>query len=104
MPTFRGIRKKYEGFRRKYPEGHGKVVDFITQSIEDGPLYFSVGFADKTDFSFRYACEMFVVGADFSVLSLCVPSRHAVHCDRGESIGPRQTLIDDSLEVYKQLT
>ena len=52
-------------FRRRYPEVHGKVVDFITHSIEDGTHYFSVRFKDKTDFSLRYACDMFVVGADF---------------------------------------
>ena len=59
------INKKYERFRRRYPEVHGKVVDFITHSIEDGTLYFSVRFKGKTDFSLRYACDMFVVGADF---------------------------------------
>lgn len=58
------IKKKYAGFRRKYPEVHGKVVDFISNSIEDGMLYFSVRFTDKTEFSLRYACDMFVVGAD----------------------------------------
>jgi hypothetical protein len=30
----------------------------------DGTLYVSVRFKDKTDFSLRYACDMFVVGAD----------------------------------------
>ena len=40
-------------------------MDFITHSIEDGTLYFTVRFKDKTDFSLRYACDMFVVGADF---------------------------------------
>jgi hypothetical protein len=59
------IKKKYHRFRRRYPEIHGKVVDFITHSIEDGTLYFTVRFKDKTDFSLRYACDMFVVGADF---------------------------------------
>jgi hypothetical protein len=58
----KAIKKKYEGFRRKYPEVRGKVVDFITHSIEDGMLYFSVRFTDETDFSLRYACEMFVAG------------------------------------------
>jgi len=58
-------KKKYEGFRRRYPEVHGKIVYFITHSIEDGTLYFSVRFKDKTDFSLRYACDMFVVAADF---------------------------------------
>jgi hypothetical protein len=46
--------KKYDRFRR-YPEIHGKVVDFITHSIEDGTLHFTVRFKDKTDFSLRYA-------------------------------------------------
>jgi hypothetical protein len=59
------IKKKCGGFRKRYPEVHGKVVDFITHSIEDGTLYFSVRFKDKTDFSLRYTCDMFVVGADF---------------------------------------
>ena len=61
----KAIKRKYARFRRKYPEVHGKVVDFITNSIEDGMLYFTVRFTDKTDFSLRYACDMFVVGADF---------------------------------------
>jgi len=33
------IKKKYARFRRRYPEVHGKVVDFITHSIEDGTLF-----------------------------------------------------------------
>jgi hypothetical protein len=61
----RRIKKKYDRFRRRYPEVHGKVVDFITHSIEAETLYFTVRFKDKTDFSLRYACDMFVVGADF---------------------------------------
>jgi hypothetical protein len=59
------IKKRYERLRKRYPEVRGKVVDFITHSIEDGTLYFTVRFKDKTDFSLRYACDMFVVGADF---------------------------------------
>jgi hypothetical protein len=61
----RAIKKRYDRYRRKYPEVHGKVVDFITNSIEDGMLYLSVRFTDKTEFSLRYACDMFVVGIDF---------------------------------------
>jgi len=34
--------------RRKYPEAHGKIVDFITHTIDDGTLYFTVRFTDKT--------------------------------------------------------
>lgn len=36
--------------RGKYPEVHGKVVDFITHTIDDGTLYFTVRFTDKTSF------------------------------------------------------
>jgi hypothetical protein len=61
----KSIKKKYGRFRKRCPEVHGRVVDFITHSIEDGTLYFSVRFKDKTDFSLRYACDMFVVDADF---------------------------------------
>jgi hypothetical protein len=61
----RRIKKRYGRLRKRYPEVCGKVVDFITHSIEDGTLYFTVRFKDKTDFSLRYACDMFVVGADF---------------------------------------
>jgi hypothetical protein len=60
----KAIKKRYDRYRRKYPEVHGKVVDFITQSIEDGTLYIGIRFKDKTDFSLRYACDMFIVGAD----------------------------------------
>jgi len=42
-----------------------EVRPLSEHSIEDGTLYFSVRFKDKTDFSLRYACDMFVVGADF---------------------------------------
>ena len=59
------IKKRDERFRRRYPEVHGRIVDFITHSIEDGTFYFTVRFKDKTDFSLRYACDMFVIGADF---------------------------------------
>jgi hypothetical protein len=59
------IKQRYKRLRKRYPEVRGKVVDFISHSIEDGTLYFNVRFKDKTDFSLRYACDMFVAGADF---------------------------------------
>jgi hypothetical protein len=43
--------KRREGLLRgKYPEVHGKVVDFITHTIDDGMLYFTVRFTDQTSF------------------------------------------------------
>jgi hypothetical protein len=61
----RRIQKRKEWLRKRYPEVHGRVVDYITHSIDDGTLFFSVVFKDKTNFSLRFACEMFIVGADF---------------------------------------
>jgi len=58
------IKKRHERLRRRYPEVHGKVVDFINNSIEDGTIYISVRFTDKTEFSLRYACKLFLAGAD----------------------------------------
>ena len=52
--------------RGKYPEVHGKVVDFITHTIDYGTLYFTVHFMDRTSFCVRYACDMFAVGAELS--------------------------------------
>jgi len=52
--------------RRKYPEAHGKVVDFITHTIDEGTLYFTVRFTDKTSFCLRHTCETFPVSADLS--------------------------------------
>jgi hypothetical protein len=58
--------QREERLRGKYPEVHGKVVDFITDTIDDGTLYFTVRFEDKTSFCLRYACDMFAIGADLS--------------------------------------
>jgi hypothetical protein len=63
------VEKRYEQLRKRYPEVHGKVVDFISHTVEDGTLYLSVCLKDKTNFSLRYSCGMFVVGADISDMS-----------------------------------
>ena len=52
--------------RRKYREVRGEVVDFITHTIDDGTLYFTVHFMDQTSFCVRYVCDMFAVGAELS--------------------------------------
>jgi hypothetical protein len=51
---------------RRYPGVHGKVVDYISHSIEDGTLCVSVCFKDKTLFSLRFACDIFIVSGDIS--------------------------------------
>lgn len=47
------IKKQREQLRKWYPEVHGKTVDFITHSIDDGTLYLSVRFKEKTSFCLR---------------------------------------------------
>ena len=54
--------QREERLRRKYPEVHGKVVDFITHTIDDGTLRLT----DQTSFCVRYACDMFAVGVELS--------------------------------------
>jgi hypothetical protein len=51
---------------RRYPGVDGKVVDYISHSMEDGTLCVNVCFKDNTAFSLRFACDMFIVGADIS--------------------------------------
>jgi hypothetical protein len=61
----RRLQKRKQLLRQRYPEVHGRAVDYISHSIEDGALFFTVAFKDKTTFSLRFACEMFITGADF---------------------------------------
>jgi hypothetical protein len=61
----RRIQKRKERLRKRYPEVHGRVVDYVSHSIEDGTLFVNVVFKDKRNLCFRFACEIFIVGADF---------------------------------------
>ena len=60
------MKERLEMRRKKYPEVRGKVVDYISHAIDDGMLSINVCFKDKTIFSFRFACDLFIVGADLS--------------------------------------
>jgi hypothetical protein len=51
---------------RRYPGVDGKVVDYISHSMDDGTLCVNVCFKYKTAISLRFACDMFIVGADIS--------------------------------------
>ena len=55
----KSIKKKYEAFRRKYPEVHGKKVDWISHWYEEGLCFFSVRFTDGKNFS--VACHPVIV-------------------------------------------
>jgi hypothetical protein len=40
--------------RKKYPEIHGKQIDYVTHTYEDGWLYISLYFTDGTNFSMDF--------------------------------------------------
>jgi hypothetical protein len=45
------IKKKHEKLRRRYPEVHGKKVDWISHWSDEGLCFFSVCFTDGKEFS-----------------------------------------------------
>ncbi len=51
---------------RRYPDLQGKVLDYVSHSIDDGTLCVNVCFSDKTLFSLRFACDISIVSADLS--------------------------------------
>jgi len=60
------IKKKHEKLRKRYPEVHGKRVDWISHGYEEGYLYFNVRFTDGKNFSI--SCSPLIVTdfVDFS--------------------------------------
>jgi hypothetical protein len=48
------MKKRLAMRRKKYPEVCGKVVDYITHSVDNATVYFTVWFKDKTAFSVRW--------------------------------------------------
>src|ERR1700722_17518595 len=51
------LTKRYERLREKYPEVHGKVVDFVTRPRTER------WFTDKTELTLRYRIRMLASGA-----------------------------------------
>ena len=63
------IKTRHEKLRKKYREIHGKVVDWISHSIEDNCLYVNVRFKDKTQFSLRFVPQIATHYVDLSDIS-----------------------------------
>lgn len=63
--SVRQAERREDRLRARYPEVHGKIVDFISHEVQDGTLYFTVWFEDRTRFSLRYSCKMVIEGAEF---------------------------------------
>ncbi len=62
----RRIKTKYEKLRRRYPEVHGKKVDWISHWHEEGYLSFNVRFTDGKNFSILCSPTIVTNVVDFS--------------------------------------
>jgi hypothetical protein len=60
------IEKKYDRFREKYPDIHGKKVDFVKHFMEEGILFFSIRFMDGTNFCIQYEPTVDLMGVEYS--------------------------------------
>ena len=60
------IKKKHEKLRRRYPEVHGKKVDWISHGYEEGYLFFNVRFTDAKNFSILCSPTIVTDIVDFS--------------------------------------
>ena len=63
------IKKRHERLRRRYREVHGKIVDWVSHSFEDGSLYVSIRFKDKTEFSLQFSAKILTDSIDLSDMS-----------------------------------
>ncbi len=48
------IEKRKDKLRRQFPEIHGKLLDYVTHSYDDGWLYITLNFTDGTNFSLDF--------------------------------------------------
>jgi hypothetical protein len=60
------LKKGHEKLRDRYREVHGKAVDWISHSVEEGSLYVNIRFKDKTDFSLQFSLQIVIDGIDLS--------------------------------------
>jgi hypothetical protein len=49
------MKRTDEKLRSRYREVHGKVVDWIIHTVENGSLYVGIRFKDKTDFALCFS-------------------------------------------------
>jgi hypothetical protein len=60
------IKKKFDQMRRRYPEVHGRKVDWISHGYDDGYLFFNVRFTDGKNFSILCSPTIVTNVVDFS--------------------------------------
>jgi hypothetical protein len=60
------IRERHESLRRRYKEIRGKNVDWVNHAIEDGWIYFTVRFMDKTALHLQVSPKLVLEGLELS--------------------------------------
>lgn len=63
------VKKRHEKLRNQYREIHGKTVDWVNYSFEDGSLYIDIRFKDTSVFSLRFSPQIVTDGIDLSDMS-----------------------------------
>ena len=63
------LQKQYAEFRGRYREIHGKVVDWLHCSFEEGTLYISIRFDDKTEFALEFSPQIVTNSIDLVDIS-----------------------------------
>ena len=60
------IKSKHEHLRKRYPEIHGRKVDWISHGYDDGYLFFNLRFTDGKNFSIVCSPAIVTNIVDFS--------------------------------------
>ena len=58
------VESRNERLRKRYPEVHGKTLDFVSYAVEEQTLFITLRFDDGADFSLRFTCELSMEGAE----------------------------------------
>lgn len=65
----RKIKQRHDRLRNRYREIHKKVVDWVSDSVEEGSVYVCIRFMDKTEFSLQFSPQILTDSIDLSDMS-----------------------------------
>ena len=65
----RKIKQSHDRLRNRYREIHKKVVDWVSDSVEEGSVYVCIRFMDKTEFSLQFSPQILTDSIDLSDMS-----------------------------------
>jgi hypothetical protein len=65
----RKIKQRHDRLRNRYREIHKKVVDWVSDSVEEGSVYVCIRFMDQTEFSLQFSPQILTDNIDLSDMS-----------------------------------